>query len=234
MPKKAGGKISATALNKMIKSSYKSRKDADENIDGMKLDKSLSTKKSKVYTDDKGHAHIVHRGTNSTINDWTNNLAYLTGTYKLTDRYKKGKKAQDAVEAKYGHSNVSTYGHSQGAVLARELGKKSKNVITVNPASLFQKKADNETVVRSSLDPVSFLQRNPTHTVHTGSLNPLTNHSSDVLNKLPEGTILGSGLKIRKVHKQNKYHLKHGGNIISSHKSRKLAEDKMKRMMKTC
>ena len=58
--------------------------------------------------------------------------------------------------------------------------KKSKNIITVNPASLFQKKADNETVVRSSLDPVSFLQRNATHTVHTGSLNPLTNHSASV------------------------------------------------------
>ena len=234
MSHKKGGKISADSLNKLIKSSYKSRKDADEDVNGMKLDKSLSTKKSKVYTDDKGHAHIVHRGTNPTINDWTNNLAYLTGTYKLTDRYKKGKKAQDAVEAKYGHSNVSTYGHSQGAVLARELGKNSKNVITVNPASLFQKKADNETVVRSSLDPVSFLQRNATHTVHTGSLNPLTNHSSDVLNKLPENTMLGSGLKIRKVHKQNKYHVKRGGVILSSHKSKKLAEDKMKRMMKVC
>ena len=65
-------------------------------------------------------------------------------------------------------------------------------------------------------------------------MNPLTNHSSDVLNKLPENTMLGSGLKIRKVHKQNKYHIKRGGNIISSHKSRKLAEDKMKRMMKVC
>ena len=46
--------------------------------------------------------------------------------------------------------------------------------------------------------------------------------------------MLGTGLKIRKAHKQEKYHVKRGGNIISSHKSKKLAEDKMKRMMKTC
>ena len=63
MSHKKGGKIASSSLNKMIKSSYKSRKDADEDVNGMKLDKSLSTKKSKVYTDDKGHAHIVHRGT---------------------------------------------------------------------------------------------------------------------------------------------------------------------------
>ena len=204
MSHKKGGKIASISLNKMIKSSYKSRKEADENIDGYTLDKSLSNKKGKVYVDANGKAVVIHRGTTGTVSDWTNNLAYLTGTYKYTDRYKKGKKLQEDAEKKYGAQNIDTAGHSQGAVLARELGKKSKNVITVNPASLFQKKADNETVVRSSLDPVSFLQRNPTHTVHTGSLNPLTNHSSDVLNKLPENTMLGSGLKIRKVHKQNK------------------------------
>ena len=232
MSHKKGGKIASSSLNKMIKSSYKSRKEADENIDGYTLDKSLSNKKGKVYVDANGKAVVIHRGTTGTVSDWMNNAAYLTGTYKYTDRYKTAKKLQEDAEKKYGAQNIDTAGHSQGAVLARELGKKSKNIITVNPASLFQKKADNETVIRSSLDPVSFLQRNATHTVHTGSLNPLTNHSSDVLNKLPEGTILGSGLKIRKVHKQNKYHLKHGGNIISSHKSRKLAEDKMKRMRK--
>ena len=222
MPKK-GGKVSSTTLKKMLESSYKSRKDADENIDGMKLDKSLSTKKSKVYVDDKGHAHIVHRGTTGTVADWTNNLAYVTGMYKHTDRFKKGQHAQNAVENKYGPSNVSTYGHSQGAVLARELGKKSKNIITVNPASLF--------VIRSSLDPISFIQRDPTHTIKAQSFNPITEHSPSILDRVPEGTEYGSGLhKIRKVHKKEQYHIKFGGKIISTHKSRKLAECKLKKL----
>ena len=234
MSHKKGGKIAASSLKKMIESSYKSRKEATPEIDGYKLDTALSNKKGKVYVDANGKTIVVHRGTSGTVSDWMNNAAYLTGTYKLTDRYKTAKKLQEAAEEKYGAQNIDTVGHSQSGILARELGKKSKNIITVNPASLFQKKADNETVIRSSLDPVSFLQRNPTHTIHTGSLNPLTNHSPSVLDKLPEGTMLGSGLKIRKAHKQNKYHVKRGGNIISSHKSKKLAEDKMKRMMKVC
>ena len=224
---KKGGKISANSLNKMIKSSYKSRKDADPEIDGYKLDTALSTKKAKVYSKD-GKAVVVHRGTTGTLSDWANNAAYLTGLYKYTDRYKKGKESQDAAEKKYGAENIDTTGHSQGAVLARELGKNTKNIITVNPASLFQKKADNETVVRSSLDPVSFLQQHATHTINTGSLNPLTNHSSDILNKLPQETILGSGITVRKVHKSTKYVVKHLGKIISTHKNKDLAHKKAK------
>ena len=233
MPKKAGGKISASSLNKLINSSYKNRKDADEKIDGYTLDKSLSTKKGKVYTDDKDKAVVVYRGTTGTASDWMNNLAYLTGTYKYTDRYKKGKELQEKAEKKYGAENIDTVGHSQGAVLARELGKNTKNVITVNPASLFQKKADNETVIRSSLDPVSFLQRDATHTVHTGSINPLQNHSPDILDKLPEDTMLGSGIKVRKAHKKELYHVKHNGKIVSSHKSKVLADKKCKKLIKS-
>ena len=80
MSHKKGGKIASSSLNKMIKSSYKSRKEADENIDGYTLDKSLSNKKGKVYVDANGKAVVVHRGTTGTVSDWTNNLAYLTGT----------------------------------------------------------------------------------------------------------------------------------------------------------
>ena len=149
MPKKAGGKIAPSSLNKMIKSSYKSRKEATPEIEGYKLDKSLSNKKGKVYVDANGKAIVIHRGTSGTVSDWMNNAAYLTGTYKLTDRYKTAKKLQEAAEEKYGAQNIDTVGHSQSGILARELGKKSKNIITVNPASLFQKKADNETVIRS-------------------------------------------------------------------------------------
>ena len=234
MSHKKGGKISAASLNKMIESSYKSRKEATPEIDGYKLDTALSNKKGKVYVDANGKTIVIQRGTKSTVSDWMNNAAYLTGTYKYTDRYQTAKKLQEDAEKQYGAQNIDTVGHSQSGILARELGKNSKNIITVNPASLFQKKADNETVIRSSLDPVSFLQRNPTHTIKAESWNPLKEHSSDILNRVPEGTEYGSGLKIRKVHKQNKYHLKHGGNIISSHKSRTLAEDKMKRMKKVC
>ena len=229
---KKGGKISASSLNKMINSSYKSRKDADADIDGYTLDTALSTKKAKVYFDKNGKAVVVHRGTAGTASDWMNNAAYLTGLYKHTDRYKQGKAVQEAAEAKYGAENIDTVGHSQSGILARELGKNTKNIITVNPASLFQKQADNETVIRSSLDPVSFLQQGPVNTIKAETYNPLTEHSSNILQRVDPNTQYGSGFSVRKAHKKEKYLVKSGGNIVSTHSSKRLAEDKMKKLIK--
>ena len=87
MPKKplCGG-ISSKDLNRLVKNSYRKKKDIKA-VDGYTLDRSLSTKKSKVYSNAEGEAIVTHAGTHS-ASDWLNNLSIPIGRYKYTDRYK--------------------------------------------------------------------------------------------------------------------------------------------------
>ena len=126
-----GGALSINHIKKMLKASYQ---DAPEKIDNFILDHGLSGQYGVVYFNPiTGQAVVVHRGTKEAM-DWTNNFMYAVGSYKKTDRYKIGKKMQELAEKKYGANNISTLGHSQGAVLARELGQNTKEIITLNPA----------------------------------------------------------------------------------------------------
>lgn len=95
------------------------------------------------------------------------------------------------------------WGHSLGSQIASEANKKhNKETIVVNPAmipsEITKKQKDNETVIRSKLDPISYLHSlNPfasksrTITIKSKSMNPLTEHSSDVLNRLDPNMDVG-------------------------------------------
>ena len=186
-----GGKVSSSELKQFIQASY-----ADEppaKIGDYQL--ATRNKGGVVYHNPlTNESKVVHMGTKGAA-DWANNLAYATGLYKYTNRYKQGKKLQQRAEAKYGTANTDTIGHSQGAILARELGKDTKNVITLNPAYMGEKEGKNETVIRSSGDVVSALHSpvdyvrglfgkpSKTHTIPAESLNPLTEHSADILDR---------------------------------------------------
>jgi hypothetical protein len=149
------GKLKAKEVKDFLNASYE--KSPPNDLDGYILDKSLSSATAKVYYNPQtNHAVVAHRGTKGTA-DWSNNLAYALGAYEYTPRYKQGKKTQDKAEAKYGKQNISTLGHSQGAILARKLGTDTKEVINVNPAYTFEKPAKNEYNIRSSTDVVSGL-----------------------------------------------------------------------------
>lgn len=203
-----GGSLKASELNKILKASYE--KNPSETIDGYILDKSLSTDTAKVYYDPiTKQAVVAHRGTKG-ASDWLNNVAYVAGAYEYTDRYKKGKETQKKAEQKYGKSNISTIAHSQGSVLARKLGQETKEIINVNPAYSFEKPSKKEYNVRSSTDVVSGLyapvkaaqdilypnySKNHNISVTSKSLNPLTEHSYDVLDRIKDTKIgVGSGL----------------------------------------
>ena len=190
-----GGKVSVAHLKRFIDNSYSTN--PDKNIDDYVLDESLSNDIAKVYHNPKtGHATITHRGT-SGLKDWANNVAYATGLYKYTDRYKRGKKAQEDTEKKYGAKNVSTIGHSQGSVLSRNLGENSKEIINLNPAYIAEKPKSNEYNIKSSRDVVSGLKK--THTndinVQAETYNPLTEHSTEILNRLNPDQLIGQGMK---------------------------------------
>lgn len=190
--------MKAQVIKSLINASYEN-KPPEKIKNGWRIDRDLSNKTAKTYYNkNNNQAVVVHRGTQG-ARDWLNNLAYVTGTYKMTDRFKRGEKIQNKAEEKYGKSNISTLGHSQGAVLARELGKDTKQIINVNPAYKFEKPLKNEYNIRSSGDVVSSLyapvakareilypkySASRDITVKAESNNPLTEHSYNILDRL--------------------------------------------------
>jgi hypothetical protein len=121
------------------------------------------------------------------------------GNYQTTSRFAEAKDVMDKVKAKY--DDIDILSHSQGGIGARLLGKDAKNIINVNPAYMGEAHLPNETIIRSSRDPVSFLKgfkKDPTDiTIPAKSISPLTEHSYNILKRLPADRIIGKGLKYR-------------------------------------
>lgn len=204
-----GGSLKPQEIKDFLEASYITN--PDPFIGDYQLDSKLSNEYAKVYYNPKTkQAIVVHRGTSGLL-DWGNNLAYALGAYELTDRYKQGKKTQEKAEKKYGKQNISTLGHSQGAILSRKLGGDTKEVINVNPAYKFETPLKNEYNIRSSTDVVSGLyapiaearkvlmpERAKKRDITIGSENKfdiLGEHSYNILDRLDEDQIIGRGIK---------------------------------------
>ena len=203
MPRMKGRSVKVSTLEKLLDASYS--KDRPKDIDGLTLDEELSLPEVAVYYDSNTKkAKVIHRGTEGTLKDWTNNAQYALGNYMKTDRFRISKEVQNKAEAKYGKANIDTLSHSQGSVPARLLGDDTANVINVNPAYLGEKHLSNEYILRSSRDPVSMVQglksmftKHPNDiTIPGKSLNPLTEHSYNILKRLPSEQIIGRGLTV--------------------------------------
>ena len=122
--KMKGGGLKSITFQKLLEASYS----GDEKVEGFTMDKSISSKTSKVYVHPSGQVVVAHRGTSGVL-DWGNNAMYgLVGDigYKLTSRYKEALKVQQNAEKKYGAKNITTIGHSQGGLQAQLLGGKLK------------------------------------------------------------------------------------------------------------
>ncbi len=204
--------ITGRELKKLTEASYKTGKSRPEKIGDLELDRELTTRQAAVYKNKKtGQAVVTHTGTYNT-GDWLNNLALGVGLYKKTDRYKKGKETQKAVNAKYGKENVLTTSHSQSGALAHELNKEGlvHKSVEVNPARLpNQKVMKNETIIKSSLDPVSlFVPKNKNvKVIEAKSFNPLAQHSAKIIRGTDNEKLFGGsccnmcgGAKPRYVH----------------------------------
>jgi hypothetical protein len=196
-----GGALPANELQGLLDASY----DRDiKSIGGWVQDEDLSTNKSKVFYDPKtGKAVVVHRGTVGTASDWNNNLTYALGcksAYKDTERYKSAKKIQDAASAKYGNSNITTIGHSQGGLQAEMLGKHGAETITLNKATrpFSNKPSKNQTDVRTTTDLVSalnpFSSAKNTVDISLKGYNPLKAHATKSLSKLGS-KMIGFGME---------------------------------------
>ena len=183
-------------LNQLSKASYKKNKEIQD-IDGFKLDKKLSTSENKVFHNpDTGKTIVSNRGTIGTAKDWGNNAAYVTQQYGKTTRFKHAEKVQKRALDKYGQVD-GNIGHSQGAVVARKMGKKglTKAVVNINPATLGKREANNVTTIKSSRDLVSVLHKDDknTRTIKAKTYNPLTEHSSEILDRQGESELVGFG-----------------------------------------
>lgn len=184
-----GQGLEATTLQGLLDASY----GEDTIPEGWKKDKNLSTNQNKVFVGPNNQAVVAHRGTTGTMQDWSNNLAYGLGglnAYKRSGRYKKAEQVQRSAEAQYG--DVITIGHSQGGLLAQELGQ--GEVITLNkatrPGDAWKRKPPQQTDVRSSLDVVSVMgNKRGNVTIPAITRNPIAEHGTDVLERMEDAFI---------------------------------------------
>ena len=204
-----GGKIEVKYLNKLLNESYKGKKNTNANIDDRYiLDNELSTDKTKVYVDkNTNDIAMVNRGT-SDFKDVMTDAKMLFG-YK-DKRFNEPKEILNKVKQKYTDKNIDLLGHSLGAKIAETLGDdpQVKNIITLNkpttPKDLISKsKINNKQYdIRTTGDLVSVLQ--PLQTgqndiiIKSETKNPYTEHKIEVLDRLNQDMIIGTGLKDKK------------------------------------
>jgi hypothetical protein len=192
-----GGSLSSEDLEALLAKSYSKN---PEDYKDFQVDKSLSGQRVQVYHNPTTQQTIVaHRGTASVPN-WIENVAYAVGNDKSGKAFQHSKKIQDQAYQKYGKENITTIGHSKGALHAQEYGKEGKEVITLNkPVNihdvLFTRVPKSQTDIRTQYDPVSFLrpfQRgNKAETIKSTTKNPLKEHQTSVLGRLDPRRLFG-------------------------------------------
>ena len=208
MRKIKGSGLKANTLKSMIKSTY----DRSE-VEGW--DKIMDTPEVTGFKHPSGQVVAAIRGTEGTAKDWSNNALYGLGgelIYKQTPRYKRAKERVAQLEKEYNPEDITLIGHSQGGLLAEIVPSKARERIVLNKATrpqdfLFRRRRKNQYDIRSRFDPVSFfpLQKS-NYTIDGVDLNPLAQHSPDVLegNKIYGDSKYGNGIR----------HVKRGGKII--------------------
>ena len=194
-----GGKISPRDLKQLINLSYESDLKDYKNYT---VDKYISGQRVKVFVDNKtGKVYVVHRGTWSLNDVWTD--IKLGFNYKGSTRFKHAERIQKLAEAKYGKEHITTLGHSLGASLANEYGKETDQIINLNrpvfPSNFYNEKPSNSTDINSSYDPISVLRHFEKKNgkeiiIPSESYNLGKEHTAIVLDRLPEDTIIGTGL----------------------------------------
>jgi len=198
-----GGSLANEDLQALLAKSYNSQNPSD--YKDFQVDKELSGQRVQVYHNPTTQQTVVaHRGTQSVPN-WIENVAYAVGNDKSGKAFQHSKKIQDQAYQKYGKENITTIGHSKGALHAQEYGKEGKEVITLNKPvnihdALFTRVPKSQTDIRTQYDPVSFLrpfQRgNKAETIKSTTKNPLEEHKTSVLGRLDPRRLFG-GVIIR-------------------------------------
>jgi hypothetical protein len=166
-----------------------------------KVDRDLSNPITQVYYHSaKKQPVVVHRGSQD-AQDWVENLQYGLNN-KSGSHFKTAEDTQRKAEQKYGTENLTTIGHSKGAIHAEKFGKKGKQIITlnkpVNASDIFYKVPENQIDIKTSGDPVSVLrglqQGNSARVLESKTSNPLLEHQISNLEGLGLLRMRGRGL----------------------------------------
>jgi len=178
-----GGGLKANTLKSMIKSTYDR-----SNVEGWQ--KIMDSPEVTAFKHPSGQVVIALRGTEGTAKDWSNNAVYGLGgetAYKQTPRYRRAKERVAQLEKQYNPEDMTIIGHSQGALLAEIVPTKAREIISLNSASrpqdmFYNKKKKNLYRIRAKFDPVSMFNiSNPEYTINEKNLNPLRQHSYNIL-----------------------------------------------------
>jgi hypothetical protein len=176
-------------VQKLLKNSYEKGGKQKKELDGYLIDPQLSGRRAQVYfNNDTNKAVVIHRGTQG-VHDFVTDGLLSLGI--KTKRFKHGQKIQDKAIEKYGKDNITTLGHSLGAVITEDVNR-GTNTITLNKPVLLQdinkKISDNQIDIKSKNDPVSFLrqyqQGKKAINIPSRSASLLNEHKTDVLGRL--------------------------------------------------
>ena len=196
-----GGSLSVEDFKEFIVNSYKYDK---KYIGDFQLQDAMSDKEVQVYVSrEKRQMVIVFRGTKGAL-DWTNNAQYVLGNYKNTRRFKYAEHIFKTALREYPDYKVTLVGHSQGGIPEHILNdNKVHEALFLNPAWTTEKQKHNEYIVKSSRDPVSLLvPKNANNIVIPAkTINPLHEHSTEILNDLPQNQLIGKGIDFEKMKK---------------------------------
>ena len=149
-------------VKNLLDNSYKKPQAQKKEINGFFRDDSLSGQRAQVYHNpETKQTYVTHRGTAS-AQDILTDVKLAFGN-KTGDRFKHARDIQKLAVDKYGKENITTAGHSLGAVISEKLGKKqSDKVITFNkpviPRDLTKRVSEKQLDIRSRNDPVSLLR----------------------------------------------------------------------------
>ena len=150
--------------SKFASESYKGQKKRADEIDGYKLDKSMSSRNVAVYKNDQGQAIVANRGTDLSRKstrgqDLKNDALIAAGKSGKMDRVKKTVKKNEALSSQ--GFEVTNVGHSLGGRVAYEASKRTGNaadVFSVGSSPLDRKQSTTNTNItsyRTKNDPVA-------------------------------------------------------------------------------
>jgi hypothetical protein len=195
-----GGSLPVSTIYQSIKNGYAHANSKPDEIlkldDDFDFDSKDSSPEVQVYINFKEKRIIINFVGTYNLYDWGNNYKYVTGRYRNTRRFQHAKQIVEKIINLYPHFKISLVGHSQSAVITRELGKDYYNniyeIINLNGANLREEALPNEYNIRSNIDIVSLLTKKNDRNViiPSQSLSILKEHSPEILKRLnPEQEI---------------------------------------------
>lgn len=152
---------------------------------GFRLDEELTTRDHLVaYNPTSNRVLFVSNGTQVTSPSdiYTDVAGVGLGRLKQTDRYERDQSAYLKAKRKYNDAPVKLVGHSLGGAIISAIDlKKGDRAISYNAPTVYQKKRENLTSIRTVGDPFSAFATNTRSLSNPASLverlNPLQPHS---------------------------------------------------------